>query len=240
MTAITERHFYGRRRNRGLHKQRQAAFDIISQRFFVTPPNGDAVFQPAQFFAPETPRDLWLEIGFGYGEHLTHQAALHPDVGFIGIEPFINGIAVAAMAMVEQNVENIRIYPDDAMHLLPRFAPGSFSHIFLFFPDPWPKTRHHKRRFVQPETVAIFANLLKPGGILHMATDIPDLADWMIEHVTANPAFRWTEQRAADRITPPKDWVTTKYQDKAIREGRSSQYMDFVKQISDKSETYNF
>ena len=231
MTDISEHHFYGRRRNRGLHQQRQKAFDAVSQRFLLPPPSDKtAVIDPKTFFNGMAPEELWLEIGFGYGEHLTHQAALHPQVGLLGIEPFINGIAVASMAIVEKQIENIRIYPDDAIHLLPHFTPESFAHIFLFFPDPWPKTRHHKRRFIQPETVALFAQLLKLHGVLHVATDIPELADWMIEHIIAHPSFRWTEQRAQDRITPPDNWVTTKYQDKAIREGRSSQYMDFIRQ----------
>lgn len=228
MTAITEKHFYGRRRNRGLHVQRQQAFDIVEQHFFVSAPATDA-FDPLRYFDANKPRDLWLEIGFGYGEHLAHQAALHPDIGLLGIEPFITGVAVAAVAMTKQNLSNIRIYPDDAMHVLPKLIPESFSKIFLFFPDPWPKVRHHKRRFIQPETVAMLARLLKNDGVLHVATDIPDLADWMILHILENGAFQWTAQRQDDWLTPPADWVTTKYQHKAIREGRTSYYMDFIK-----------
>lgn len=231
VTAITEKHFYGRRRNRGLHVQRQKAFDIVEQQFFVPAPETDG-FNPADYFGAAKPQDLWLEIGFGYGEHLTHQAELNPHVGLLGIEPFITGIAVAAVAMTAKNLNNIRIYPDDAMHVLPKLTAESFSHIFLFFPDPWPKVRHHKRRFIQPETVAMLARLLKPGGILHVATDIPDLADWMILHILEHGAFQWTAERQDDWLTAPKDWVTTKYQHKAIREGRTSYYMDFVKTTS--------
>lgn len=229
MTSIIEKHFYGRRRNRGLHLQRRTAFDIVEQRYCVTMPEAPRPFDPVLFFDGMTPDEVWLEIGFGYGEHLTHQAALRRNVGILGIEPFINGIAVAAMAMVENNIENIRIYPDDAMHIIPHLVPGSLSRIFLFFPDPWPKTRHHKRRFIQPETVALFAQLLKPGGTLHLATDIPELAEWMTEHVTASDSFAWTNNREADRTTPPEHWVTTKYQSKANDAGRSSTYMDFVR-----------
>lgn len=229
MTAITERHFYGRRRNRGLHQQRQQAFDFVSEKYLVTVPEQEKDFAPVDFFGDFKPQDLWLEIGFGYGEHLVNQATLNPSIGLLGIEPFITGIAVASLAIQECDLKNIRIYPDDAMHLLTKFKPQSFSKIFLFFPDPWPKVRHHKRRFIQPETVAILAQLLKPNGMLHLATDIPDLADWMIMHVMDSGLFNWTAERQDDWLSPPKDWVTTKYQSKAIAEGRTSYYMDFVK-----------
>ncbi len=228
MTAITEHHFYGRRRNRGLHQQRQKAFDHVSAHYFVTATDKSALIDPLTFFHGRTPDDLRLEIGFGYGEHLTHQAALHPNVGFLGIEPFITGIAVAAIPMVDKNLTNIRIYPDDAMHLLPHFKPASFSHIYLFFPDPWPKIRHHKRRFIQPATVDILTRLLKTNGRLHIATDIPDLADWMTGFILEHPDFTADPARI-DHATPPDNWVTTKYQQKAIKENRSSAYFDFIR-----------
>ena len=229
MTDIIKHHFYGRRRNRGLHQQRQKALDLVEQRFFIAAPDSSQAIDPLLFFAGLTPCDLRLEIGFGYGEHLVHQAMLYPQTGFLGIEPFITGIAVAAMPIVDHDVQNIRIYPDDAMHVLPHLLPASFSHIYLFFPDPWPKVRHHKRRFIQSKTVALLARLLRSHGVLHVATDIPELAEWMTDIILQQPEFNWTDERLHDKITPPSDWVTTKYQQKAISEGRSSVYLDFVR-----------
>jgi tRNA (guanine-N7-)-methyltransferase len=231
MITIHDLHFYGRRRSRRMHSFRQGMYDAAAERFFIPPQDESlAVVEPQSFFAPQQPKELWLEIGFGHGEHLINQAKLNPDVGLLGIEPFINGIASAAIAIQENAIENIRIYPDDAVHVIARFPEHSFKRIFLFFPDPWPKVRHHKRRFIQTETVKMLARLLPVGGTLHIATDIPDLADWMIMHVMEHGAFNWTAQRQDDWTTPPENWITTKYQHKAIREGRSSVYLDFVKQ----------
>ena len=214
-----------------MHPMRQGAFDATMAHFTLARPaeTVPGSVDPASFFTGLTPDDLWLEIGFGHGEHIVHQAGLNPQVGLLGIEPFLNGIATAALAIQDTQVENIRIYPDDALHLLPLLQDASFSRIFLFFPDPWPKVRHFKRRFIQPHTVAILARLLKPGGTLHLATDIPSLAEWMVEHVLAHGDFAWHGNREQDQTTPPAVWVTTKYQQKAIREGRSSAHFDFVK-----------
>jgi tRNA (guanine-N7-)-methyltransferase len=229
--TLEDLHFYGRRRSRRMHNHRQTQFDAVAERFFIpAPTENDTSIDPRSFFTTEQKLDdVWLEIGFGHGEHIINQAQLNPQIGLVGIEPFINGIASAAIAIQEKSIENIRIYPDDAMQMINRFPAASFSRIFLFFPDPWPKVRHHKRRFIQTETVAMLARLLPEGGTLHLATDIPDLADWMIMHVLENPQFTWTAERQSDWTTPPQNWVTTKYQHKAIREGRSSVYLDFVK-----------
>lgn len=240
--TLEDLHFYGRRRSRRMHAHRQTQYDAVAARFFIPAPDETQTsLAPRSLFAAEQNlNDFWLEIGFGHGEHIVNQALLNPQVGLVGIEPFVNGIASAAIAIQEKSIDNIRIYPDDAMQIINRFAAESFSRLFLFFPDPWPKIRHHKRRFIQTETVAMLARLLPVGGTLHLATDIPDLADWMIMHVLEHPQFMWTAERQSDWTTPPEHWVTTKYQHKAIREGRSSVYLDFVKtsaqETNDKAE----
>jgi len=158
----------------------------------------------------------WLEIGFGGGEHLAAQAAAHPDVLVIGAEPFQNGVASALRHIDEQHLANVRIHDGDARALLARLPDASLERVFILFPDPWPKTRHHKRRLVQADAVAELARVLRPGGALRFASDWADYVDWALERFLANPDFRWTAARASDWRTPPADHVTTRYEAKRL------------------------
>jgi tRNA (guanine-N7-)-methyltransferase len=174
---------------------------------------------PRGLFA-SPPAAVWLEIGFGGGEHLAARAAARPDIGFLGVEPFINGVAKLLAACEASGATNVRILVDDARLLLDSLAESSIERCFILFPDPWPKTRHHKRRIVNPETALALARIVKPGGELRLATDDPDYARWMLAVILARPEFRWLAERAADWREPPDDWVPTRYEAKAREAGR--------------------
>ena len=161
-------------------------------------------------------RETWLEIGFGGGEHMAAQAARAPDVLILGAEPFQNGVASAVRHIDEQGLANVRLYDGDVRDLLGRLPYGGLARVFVLFPDPWPKARHRKRRLVQAETVAEFARLLAPGGRLRFASDVIDYVDWALERITANPAFKWTAERADDWRVPPADHITTRYEEKRL------------------------
>lgn len=166
---------------------------------------------------------LWLEIGFGGGEHLAAQAAANPNVGFLGCEPFVNGVASLLGHVEKMGVKNVRIYPDDARVLLDALPEACLEKCFVLFADPWPKKRHHERRFIGPANLPRLARTIKCGGELRLATDVMPLADWMREHATAHPAFTCVY----DGTTPPADWVETRYEQKGRAAGRAPVYMVF-------------
>jgi tRNA (guanine-N7-)-methyltransferase len=165
--------------------------------------------------APQA-REIWLEVGFGAGEHLVGQAARHPDVCILGAEPFVNGFAACLARIEDAGVANARIHLGDARDVMARLPAASVSRIFVLFPDPWPKARHRKRRLVEPGFIAEAARLLKPGARIRLATDWADYADWALQRFLANPAFRWTADRADDWRTPPADHVSTRYERKRL------------------------
>lgn len=160
--------------------------------------------------------EVWLEIGFGGGEHLAEQARGRPDILVLGAEPFLNGVASALRHIDEQGLANVRLHLGDARDLLARLPAESLDRVFILFPDPWPKARHHKRRLIQDEVVAELARVLKPGGRLRFATDWEDYAAWTLERIGRSPAFAWTAERAADWRAPPADHVTTRYERKRL------------------------
>jgi tRNA (guanine-N7-)-methyltransferase len=173
--------------------------------------------------APFDPRGLkpgaaeaWLEIGFGGGEHMAAQAARRPDVLILGAEPFHNGVASALRHVDEQGLANVRIEHGDARALMARLPDASLARIFVLFPDPWPKARHHKRRLIQPQTVAEFARLLAPDGRLRFASDWADYVDWTLEQALADGRFAWPAERADDWRNPPADHVRTRYEEKRL------------------------
>lgn len=158
--------------------------------------------------------DVWLEIGFGAGEHLLWQAQHHPRTGLIGAEPYEGGVAKLLARL--DGTENIRIHEGDAREILDALPDASIGRAFVLFPDPWPKTRHHKRRFVQAATLDALARVLKPGAELRFASDDADYLAWTLERLTAHPAFAWTATRAADWTERPADWPQTRYEAKAL------------------------
>lgn len=188
-----------------------------------------AVIDPRSLFA-SPPSEVWLEIGFGGGEHLATQAARHRDVGIIGVEPFVNGVAKLMRAIEREALVNVRVLMDDARLLLQVVATGSVDRAFVLFPDPWPKVRHHKRRIVNRETLADIARVLRPGGHLRLATDHADYARWMLAAALAEPRFAWTAESSRDWVEPPVDWVPTRYEAKARAAGRNPVFLDFMRQ----------
>jgi tRNA (guanine-N7-)-methyltransferase len=203
--------FYGRRKGKPLRRHH---LELMQQRL------------PALRLKPDVlggDAPVWLEIGFGGGEHLAHQAALHPEVQFIGAEPFVNGVAKLLAEIERRSLCNVAIHDDDARYLLPLLPPASLERIYLLYPDPWPKARQNKRRFVNSENLAEMARVVKPGGLFLFASDIADYVDWTLSNVAAAGAFRLVSRSHA----PFDDWVRTRYEAKAIREGRIPQYLAF-------------
>jgi len=213
---------YGRLKARPI-KPRQAALmeSRLPQLRVPSGPVDPAALMPAA-------RETWLEIGFGGGEHMAAQAARSPDVLILGAEPFQNGVASAVRHIEEQALGNVRLHDGDVRELMARLPDGCLARIFVLFPDPWPKARHHKRRLVQAETVAEFARLLRPGGRLRFASDWADYVDWALLRITANTAFRWSAERADDWRAPPADHITTRYEEKRLGDC-APVFLDFVR-----------
>jgi tRNA (guanine-N7-)-methyltransferase len=170
-----------------------------------------------------------LEIGFGGGEHLIHRAAEQPATGFIGVEPFVNSMAKLLAKVQEIGLQNIRVHDDDATEVLDWLPSGSIDQIDLLYPDPWPKRKHWKRRFVSDVNLARFHRVLKPGGLFCFASDIDTYVNWTLQHVERHGGFEWLARNASDWLTPYDGWPSTRYEAKARREGRSSAYLTFRK-----------
>ncbi len=171
------------------------------------------------------PENTWLEIGFGGGEHLAHQAALHPDVTIIGAEPYLNGVAKLLAEVDARHLENVRVHYGDARVLLDGLPDQCLDRVYLLYPDPWPKERQKKRRFVSQSNLAHFHRILKPAGKFYFASDIADYVEWTLEHVQEHKGFRLITQSAE----PFENWIQTRYEAKAVREGRSSSYLTYQK-----------
>ena len=218
---------YGRRRGRKPSPRQERLLGVLLPRVALdlaspVPSSATALFEPPK-------RQIWLEIGFGGGEHLVWQAQQNPDIGCIGCEPFEEGVVKVLTAIEEQHLGNIRLYPDDARAVLRWLPPASIDRAFVLFPDPWPKTKHRKRRLVNAATLALLARIMKPGAELRLGTDIGDYARTMLVAMQATPQFRWTAQCADDWRCRPADWPETRYEQKAVREGRKSSYLQFVR-----------
>jgi tRNA (guanine-N7-)-methyltransferase len=213
---------FGRIKSRPIKPRQAALLETLLPT--IRPPEGR--FDPRDLM-PDAAQ-VWLEIGFGGGEHMAAQAGRHPDTLVIGCEPFINGVASGVRHIDEAGLTNVRVHDGDARELMERLPDGCLDRIFVLFPDPWPKTRHHKRRIIQPETVTEFARLLKPGTPLRFASDVAHYVDWALEHIQASPAFRWTAEAAADWRNPPADHVTTRYEEKRLGDC-APVFLDFVR-----------
>jgi len=213
---------YGRLKSRPI-KPRQAA--LVESRLPELRIPGGPVDTAA--LAPDV-TETWLEIGFGGGEHMATQAGRHPDVLILGAEPFTNGVASAVRHIDEQNLSNVRLHDGDVRDLMARLPDASIARVFILFPDPWPKARHHKRRLIQAETVAEVARILRPGGRLRFASDWADYVDWALERIVANPDLSWPAQRADDWRIPPTDHVTTRYEEKRLGDC-APVFLDFVR-----------
>ena len=220
----SQRAFFGRRKGHALRPRQAALLDALLPRLALDLATAAPADLRALFPAADEVR---LEIGFGGGEHLIAEAERHPRTGFIGSEPFINGMAKALALIDTRQIANIRLHHGDASELLAWLPTGSLARIDLIYPDPWPKRRHWKRRFVQDETVAAFARLLRPGGEFRFATDIADYAAWTLVRLLRSPDFQWTAERADDWRQPWRGFAGTRYEAKAKREGRVPCYLTF-------------
>jgi tRNA (guanine-N7-)-methyltransferase len=179
------------------------------------------------YFSPAV-SEVWLEIGFGGGEHLLWQAQAHPDIGIIGAEPYVSGVAkLLSKLALDGAEETIRVYMEDAADIIAALPAASLSRLFILFPDPWPKTRHHKRRFIQMEMLDELARVLKEGAELRFATDDNSYLVWALERFIAHRSFAWCAQAAVDWHMRPEDWPETRYEAKAIRAGSRCVYLRF-------------
>jgi tRNA (guanine-N7-)-methyltransferase len=217
---------YGRRRGRTLKGKASELYETGLDALTVKLPAPEAELDPAALFE-EPPAEIWLEIGFGGGEHLAAQAAQHPDIGFIGCEPFINGVSSLLVLLDEQESRNVRVVTEDARLLLRALPAGSIDRAFLLFPDPWPKRRHEGRRFVNPEALDLLARVLADGAEFRVATDHAVLQDWMPARIGEHPAFT-LETRAVEQ---PADWAPTRYEAKALRAGRHPIYLTYRRNL---------
>src|SRR5262249_16777175 len=224
--------WHGRRRGRRLKPRRQDLLTGLLPRLRVTPPAAGVALDLAGLF-PRPPTGIWLEVGFGSGEHLAEQAHRHPEIGFIGCEAFVNGVA-ALVGLVERlELANIRIFDDDARLLLIALPEASIDRAFLLFPDPWPKTRHAKRRFIGPANLAAMAHILADGAEFRIATDDVGYVRWTLQHLIGHPAFLWGAAGPRDWRSPPEDWVETRYQRKAAAAGRQPVFLRFQRRPRD-------
>ncbi|KAA6204371.1 MAG: tRNA (guanosine(46)-N7)-methyltransferase TrmB [Candidatus Tokpelaia sp.] len=244
--------FFGRRKGRPLREQQQELFatllpelqldlsrpaprdlrDLFAARL---PPQASLSNPGALFTAPAAlagkVENVRLEIGFGGGEHLLHEAARRPTSGFIGIEPFVNGMAkmLAALAAAPQKAANIRLYHDDALQILAWLLDNSLAGIDIFYPDPWPKKKHWKRRFINAGTLEHFARLLQSGGILRFASDIDSYINQVLQLMRDHKAFSWAAETAKDWQIPYNAWPGTRYEAKARQAGRKPAYLTFIR-----------
>ena len=216
---------FGRRKGKPLSPRRAGLLATELPKLAVdtelTPPADLA----ARF--PGSPKHQRLEIGFGGGEHLIARAAAEPDAGFIGVEPFVAGMAKAVAAIVDGGIGNIRLYGGEASVLLDWLPPASLDSVDILYPDPWPKKRHWKRRFISVENLDRLARVLKPGGVLRFASDIPRYVAWTLALVARREDFAWTAERAADWTNPFPGWPGTRYEAKALAAGRKPTYLAF-------------
>jgi len=227
MTERRRHQLYGRRKGPKLSAHQQSLMDNLLPKLALGMRAGA---DPRTYFSSSAaaktgPRggpgggmieDVWLEVGFGAGEHLLAQAIAHPDVGLIGAEPYEAGVAKLLSRLEKENVRNIRIHMGDARDVIAALPDSSLGKVFVLFPDPWPKTRHHKRRFIQMDTLDQIARVLKPGGELRFASDDADYVAWALERLMAHGGFAWNASRASGWRTRPANWPQTRYEAKAL------------------------
>jgi len=222
------RNFYGRRHGKTLRESQRACLDEDLAALAPGPVDWEANPEriPLDLATRFGGKEVWLEVGFGGGEHLVHQAELHPEMGLVGCEPFINGVAMLLGKLRAARLGNVAIHPGDVRDLFDVLPEASIARAFLLYPDPWPKRRHHRRRFVTPAYLSPLARVMRPGAILRIATDIPDYVRQTLVEVP-RAGFVWLAERPDDWRRPWDDWIPTRYEQKALREGRVPHYLTF-------------
>jgi tRNA (guanine-N7-)-methyltransferase len=221
------RQFYGRRRGRPLREgQQRLKEELLPRLAFALPDEG--LLDPLALFLSR-PVAVWLEVGFGAGEHLAWQAEQHPAIGLIGCEVFENGVVRMVGEIERRRLANVRLFCDDARRLLEKLPSASVDRVFILFPDPWPKARHHKRRLIARATLDRLATIMTAGAELRLATDDPDYSRWMLAQVTEHPDFVWLARRPVDWRERPPDWPPTRYETKARAAGHAPVFLCFAR-----------
>ena len=229
-SGAPRRNFYGRIKGKGLHQSHER---YLTEDLDGIAPKGvswqeNPYRKPLDLDVLFGKKPVWLEVGFGSGEHIVHQAAGNPDVGIIGCEPYINGVATLLGKIRKAGVTNIMVHPGDVRDIMDVLPEGSIDKAFLLYPDPWPKSRHHRRRFVTEEHLVPLAKCLKIGAEFRVATDIPDYVRQSMEQIPQF-GFTWSAEQPSDWREPWVDWFSTRYEQKAFREGRTAHYMTFFR-----------
>jgi tRNA (guanine-N7-)-methyltransferase len=217
---------YGRRKGKKLRPHQAALLQEVLPRLALDATQEIADL-PGQF--PQRPAQIWLEIGFGGGEHLVAQSLAHPDIGFLGCEPFVNGVAKLLARIEAEKLENLRIFQGNAAVLIAALPDRSLDGIYLLYPDPWPKRRQRKRRFLSDAMVADLARVMRSGAELRFATDIDDYAGWVLARIQRSTHFAWLATSSADWQKPWAGWTGTRYEAKALAAGRRPVYLTFVR-----------
>src|SRR5580693_10432682 len=231
MTAIDGRErpvlahaLYGRSRGKSL---RAGQKDLLAEALPLFSIGMEDLTEGRAFV--RTPREVWLEIGFGAGEHLIEQAKANPEVGIVGCDPFLNGIVAALAGLKREDISNVRLRRGDAQAVIEAAPDAFFSRVFVLYPDPWPKRRHYKRRVFVAKTIEALARVMRRGAELRFATDVDDYAGWTLTRFLVSPHFRWPATRADDWRYPWPEWRPTRYEIKARAGGRGSVYLTFVR-----------
>lgn len=218
------RQLYGRSKGKALRAAQAGRIEDMLPRFSIDIAALGA--GPAALFE-QKPARMMLEIGFGGGEHLAEMARTHPETGYLGVEPFLNGVAKLLAAIEENDLRNVKLLRGDGRDILAALPAGSLARVYLLYPDPWPKRRQRKRRIVDMAFLAEVARVLEPGGEFRFATDIDDYAGWTLARIAAQDKLVWTAGKADDWRLPWPEWHRTRYEEKAIREGRVPGYFRF-------------
>ena len=217
---------YGRRKGKPLKGIQAELMQTFLPKLQINI-EGQEQILPEKLF-PNQPQETWLEIGFGGGEHLINLLNFHQKIGMIGCEPFISGMAKIVKAIKIENLsDQVRLYDGDAQILLEKLQSNSISRVYLLYPDPWPKKRHWKRRFVSQHNLELLARVMKSGAELRFASDIESYVNWTLELISKHQAFQWTGESIANWKQPWENWISTRYEKKAIREGRVPTYLIF-------------
>jgi tRNA (guanine-N7-)-methyltransferase len=235
--TVPVRTLYGRRHGKKLRPGQQGLLESLLPKLLVPaahsldPADHATPLDLPALFGRPMPGGYWLEVGFGSGEHLIWQADHHPQVGLIGCEPYINGIAKCLAQIDRAGLGNVRVFDNDARFVMAALPAASLSRVFVLFPDPWPKARHQKRRFVCRDTLDRLAVLMVPGAELRLATDDPAHLTWMVEQACLHPDFEWLAEAPADWRLRPADWPPTRYEQKMLA-GRRPAFLRLQRRVA--------
>ena len=218
--------FFGRRKGYALRSHQLNLMQTLLPVLLVD--DAKARISPALLFG-DLKQEIHIEIGFGGGEHLIARAMQNPDIGYIGCEAYVNGVAKLLNQIDQLKIKNIRIHPGDALEICKILPAGSIHRLYILYPDPWPKVRQRKRRIISDDNLKVFEKILKTGAELRFATDIDDYSAWTLSHIARSIGLQWNPSSSSDWIEPWQDWTRTRYEAKAIREGRSPAYFRFLR-----------